>query len=63
MPDRPVCKLYDLKQNPIEIHNHATTNPQELAKMVNGMIDELESEGALYPIDKDDRTLKPVRIK
>lgn len=63
MPDRPVCELYDLKQDPIEIHNHATTNPQKLTEMVNGMIDELEAEGALYPIDKDGRTLKPVRIK
>lgn len=59
LPNRPAYELYNLKKDPIEIHNLATTETKRLVEMVNAMSLELEKEGALYPEDKDGKALKP----
>ena len=63
MPDRPVCELYNLKKDPFEVHNLATTDAERLVKMVNAMADELEAENALYPVDAEGKSLRPERMQ
>ena len=60
LPNRPAYELYNLKNDPIEIHNLATTETERLIKMVTVMSQQLEEENALYPEDKDGNVLKPV---
>lgn len=60
MPDRPAYELYNLKKDPTEIHNLATTETKRLVEMTEAMARQLEAEGALYPEDKDGKVLKPV---
>lgn len=59
-PDRPAYELYNLKKDPIEIHNLATTDTKRLVEMMKAMVKQLETEGALYPEDKDGKVLKPI---
>lgn len=63
MPDRPVCELYNLKKDPFEVHNLATTDAERLVKMVDAMADELEAENALYPVDAEGNPLRPERMQ
>lgn len=60
LPDRPAYELYNLKKDPTEIHNLATTETKRLVEMTEAMARQLEAEGALYPEDKDGKILKPV---
>ena len=60
LPNRPMYELYNLKKDPIEIHNLATTNTKQLVEMINKMSKQLEAEGALYPEDAQGNPLKPV---
>ena len=60
LPNRPMYELYNLKKDPIEIHNLATTNTKQMVEMINKMSKQLEAEGALYPEDAQGNTLKPV---
>ena len=60
LPTRPAYELYNLKKDPTEIHNLATTETDRLVQMVQAMTQELEAEGALYPEDKEGHPLKPV---
>ena len=60
LPNRPAYELYNLKKDPIEIHNLATTETERLIRMTEAMARQLEEEGALYPEDKDGNILKPV---
>ena len=60
LPNRPAYELYNLKKDPIEIHNLATTETERLIRMTEAMARQLEEEGALYPEDKDVNILKPV---
>lgn len=59
LPARPMYELYNLKEDPTEIHNLATSETDRLVQMVWSMKQELESEKALYPEDKDGHPLKP----
>lgn len=59
LPDRPACELYNLKEDPVEIHNLATTETKRLIEMIKAMAQQLEAEGALYPMDANGNTLKP----
>lgn len=54
-------QLYNLADDPFESTNLAPTHPKELARMMKGLIAAMESENALYPVDKQDgkTPLKP----
>lgn len=60
LPDKPGYELYNLKKDPIEIHNLATTETEQLTVFVKAMREQLEAEGALYPVDANGNTLRPV---
>ncbi len=54
-------QLFNLKTDPFEQTNLATTNPVELKRLMLGLSASLEAHHALYPVDKDGKTpLKPV---
>lgn len=59
-PDRPAYELYNLKKDPIEIHNLATIETERADQMIKAMAAQLEAEGALYPEDANGNPLKPV---
>ena len=52
-------QLYNLKNDPTEAKDLATSQPQELMRMMKAMMAELTSQNAQYPIDKQGKTLKP----
>jgi arylsulfatase A-like enzyme len=51
--------LYDLARDPSESQNLAAENPEQLGSMMRGMIRELDSMEAVYPL-KLGRPLRPV---
>lgn len=59
-PDRPLCKLYNLSDDPFEYNDLATTNPAQVKTLFKKMVARLKQEKALYPVDKENRTLYPV---
>lgn len=59
-PLSPSYVLYNLATDPIEATNVAQSEPAKLQAMMLGMINRLEQEGALYPVDKAGNVLKPV---
>ena len=56
------CKyeLYDLKADPYEKKNQASSNPERLGTMMRSMVKQLDKENALYPQDKNGAQLKPI---
>ncbi len=54
-------QLYNLADDPFESTNLAPSHPQELARMMKSLIAAMESENALYPVDKEEggTPLKP----
>ena len=54
-------QLFNLADDPFESNNLATSQPDELRRMMEGLIASLEKHEALYPVDKQDRKtpLKP----
>ena len=54
--------LYDLANDPSESYSLATEEPKNLRRMMQGMIRELESRNAVYPV-KDGQPLAPVMPK
>ncbi|MGB0583343.1 MAG: sulfatase/phosphatase domain-containing protein, partial [Limisphaerales bacterium] len=51
--------LYNLAIDPSESNNLSSTHPKKLRTMLQGMIIELESRDAVYPI-KDGQSLEPI---
>ena len=51
--------LFNLARDPSESHNLAKENPEQLKRIILGMIRELESMNPLYPV-KDGNVLKPM---
>jgi arylsulfatase A-like enzyme len=51
--------LYDLASDPSESNNLAAGQPEKLRNMMQGMVRELASGGAVYPV-KDGQTLEPM---
>jgi arylsulfatase A-like enzyme len=49
-------QLYNLADDPFESKNLATTNPDQLRLMMEGLAASLEQHNALYPVDKDGAT-------
>jgi len=54
-------QLYHLKADPFEQNDLAKSEPAKLKAMMQGLIAALESQGAVYPVEKDTQT--PVRPK
>lgn len=53
-------ELFNLKDDFTESQNVAHSNPEKLHAMVQAMIEQLEAEEALYPVDADGNDLHPV---
>lgn len=60
MPRFFFCELYNLKKDPYEIHNYATTKTSKLREMIKKMSDELKRNNAKYPIDADGNVIYPL---
>ncbi len=54
-------QLFNLREDPFEQNNRATTDPETLRRMMKALVDALEAHNAVYPVDKETR--KPVRPK
>ena len=52
-------QLFNLKTDPFEQKNLATTEPAELKRMMQGLAAGLEKQAAVYPMDKDGKALHP----
>jgi arylsulfatase A-like enzyme len=52
-------QLFHLWSDPFEQTNLAETRPEELARMMRSMIEELEAADALYPVDSDRQPVRP----
>lgn len=52
-------ELFNLKNDPFESANLAIKKPAKLRSMMQGLISELESMNALYPIDTNSDELRP----
>lgn len=59
-PNRPAYELYNLKKDPIEIHNLATIETKRADQMIKAMDAQLEAEGALYPQDAAGNPIRPI---
>ena len=54
-------QLYNLAEDPFESNNLATSRPDQLRLMIQGLAAALEQHNAVYPVDKEDGStpLKP----
>jgi len=52
-------ELYNLAQDPFEDNDLSAQRPVAVYRMMNEMIQQLESEGALYPVDGDGNEMRP----
>lgn len=52
-------QLFNLKDDPYEQNDLAETHPEELRRMMQGLIAQLEAHDALYPVDAAGTPLKP----
>lgn len=52
-------QLFNLKSDPFEQTNLATTKPIELQRMMKSLAMALEDHNAVYPVDKDKQPMKP----
>lgn len=57
---KPTCRLYNLKSDPYENHDVHERYPHITSRLCRQMISRLQEEHALYPIDKQGKTLFPV---
>ena len=54
-------QLFNLKEDPFEQNDLATSNPEELKRLMQGLIAGLEAQKAVYPVEKGTTTpVKPV---
>lgn len=53
-------ELFNLKNDPFESINLALKNSEKLQTMMRGLIQQLESMQAVYPIDSNQKELRPV---
>lgn len=59
-PAKTRYELFDLAGDPYENTNLAAQRPEVLRRMVQAMVEQLEGEGALYPVDAQGEELRPV---
>lgn len=53
-------ELFNLRDDPFESTNLVTTRPNELNRMMKGLIEQLNLHEAVYPVDGDGKKLRPV---
>ncbi|NQY64532.1 MAG: sulfatase [Alteromonadaceae bacterium] len=53
-------QLYNLRKDPTESQDLATTQPKKLTEMMKKMMVDLQKQNAQYPMDKQGKTLKPL---
>lgn len=54
-------QLFNLQLDPFEQQNLAASNPDELKRLMKGLIAGLDAQNAVYPVTKDGKTrLKPI---
>lgn len=53
-------QLFNLKLDPAEQENLAATQPEELRRMMQLLVNELEQADALYPVDESGQPLRPI---
>lgn len=58
-PKSPSYKLYNLADDPFEANDLAGTNPQKAKELFNWMVERLQEEKALYPVDDDKNEIRP----
>ena len=58
--DHSHYQLYNLVSDPFESKNLAATQPAQLRVMMEGLIAALEQNKALYPVDKDGQSQRPL---
>ena len=59
-PAKTRYELFNLKNDPYEKNNLADKEPNKVKRLIRAMTEQLEAEGALYPVDKDGNELKPI---
>lgn len=59
-PDQPRYELYNLANDPFERTDLADQEPNKVKRLTRAMIQQLEAENALYPVDKDGNELRPI---
>ncbi len=59
-PERPDHALYDLATDPQERNDLSHANPSKCREMIQQMIEQLEKEGAQYPVDFVGKTIRPI---
>ena len=52
-------QLFNLADDPFEQKNLAKSNPQELKRLMKGLIAQLEAHEAVYPVDVNGKELRP----
>jgi arylsulfatase A-like enzyme len=58
-PVKTRYELFDLAVDPYENHNLAEQQPAKVRELLETMIQQLEDQAALYPVDEHGQTLKP----
>ena len=58
-PDHPQCTLYNLASDPSESHDVLRKHPRIARRLLREMIDRLQRDGALYPVDFEGREILP----
>ena len=54
-------QLYNLAKDPFEQHNLAVSEPKQLKRMMQALMESMEQHAALYPVTKDGKQpLKPL---
>lgn len=59
-PGNPLCKLYNLKNDPFEKDDLAQRVPRKVKSLFEQMERRLKKENALFPVDKDGNEIRPV---
>ncbi len=58
-PAKKRYELFNLKEDPFEKNDLAQQRPKELNRMMRELAEQLEREGALYPVDEQGDELRP----
>ena len=59
----PTCLLFNLKEDPYEHQDVSASHPEVVKRLCRQMMERLETERALYPVDKTGKALRPVIIE